>query len=313
MATTKNISSAAQQKNYIMVSPAQITVDEKSNIREDYGDVTELKNSIIANGLRNPLKCFVKDGKVILREGFRRMRAVNLALKEGHRIERVPVIMDEKALTQEERTLEFLINNDGKPFTMLEQAQVIKQLLKFGWKVVEVVKRTGKARGYIENLIDLGNLPLMVENLIRDGKISAHAVLQIIAANKGDEQKIIADVLAAIEAAKEAGKGKATPKHVKTAKVKNKSYGKFYAYCEALLKPLDARNDVHVERVALLVKLMTVFENGQPAAQVSEGLFVDKVKKAAQEAEAAKKGKGKPAPAAKPAAKKQAPKKAKKK
>ena len=61
-------------------------------------------------------------------------------------------------------------------FFTLEQAEVIKRLLNFGWKVTEVVKKTGRATGYIENLILLS-------------KISAHAVIQIMQAVKGDADK----------------------------------------------------------------------------------------------------------------------------
>src|SRR6185369_12989741 len=141
-ATTKGQSSIVEKKNYLMVPPRDIIVDEKNNPREDYGNIEELTFSIIENGMRNPIKCFVKDNKIYLREGFRRMRAVKLALKDGKEIQRIPVIMEERPLSEEERTLEFLINNDGKPFTMLEQSEVINRLLNFGWKVTEVVKKT---------------------------------------------------------------------------------------------------------------------------------------------------------------------------
>ena len=59
-----------------MIPPKEIIVDEKKNPRADYGEIEELMNSIIENGIRNPLKGFMKDGKIHLREDFRRMRAV---------------------------------------------------------------------------------------------------------------------------------------------------------------------------------------------------------------------------------------------
>lgn len=63
-----------QQKNYVMMAPSQIIVDETKNLREEYGDIQELMNNIIQNGLRNPVKAYQKDGQTFLREGFRRMR-----------------------------------------------------------------------------------------------------------------------------------------------------------------------------------------------------------------------------------------------
>lgn len=300
---TKNESGKAlatvQQKNYVMMSPGALVVDEKRNLREDYGNIEELMNSIVQNGMRNPVKAFTdKDGKVYLREGFRRMRAVSLALKAGQKIERIPVILDERKLSEEERTLEFLINNDGKPFTMLEQSEVIRQLLNFGLKVTEVVARTGKARGYIENLIMLANAPAKIREYIRSGKISAHAVIQIMQAIKGDEAKLLEEVEAAIKAAKDAGKNKATPKHVKTDKVQKQSFGKFYKFALEIADALAGRKDLIAAREEVLSKLLVSFENGQSAKQMVKW-FLDPAK-AAKEIASGPKSAAKATPKASP-------------
>lgn len=280
--TAKNEGNAlptVHQKNYVLMAPSALIVDETKNIREDYGNIEELMNSIVQNGVRNPVKAYTdKDGKIYLREGFRRMRAVSLALKAGKKIERIPVILDERKMSEEERTLEFLINNDGKPFTMLEQSEVIKQLLNFGLKVTEVVSRTGKARGYIENLILLANAPAKIREYIKSGKISAHAVIQIMQAIKGDEAKLIEEVEAAIKAAKEAGKAKATPKHVKNQKVKGQSHGKFYKFAEEILNLIAGRKDAQKHNEEVLSYVMVAYENGQRAKDVAERYFVDKTK-----------------------------------
>lgn len=312
-----------QQKNYVMMAPSALIVDETKNIREDYGNIEELMNSIVQNGVRNPVKAYTdKDGKIYLREGFRRMRAVSLALKAGKKIERIPVILDERKMSEEERTLEFLINNDGKPFTMLEQSEVIKQLLNFGLKVTEVVSRTGKARGYIENLMLLANAPAKIREYIKSGKISAHAVIGIMQAIKGDEAKLLSEVEAAIKAAQEAGKSKATPKHVKTDKVQKQSFGKFYKYCLEIADALAGRKDLITNREEVLTKLLVAFENGQSAKQMTNW-FLDpsKAAKAIVDRAGAKKeepsksalSKAQPAKkAGKPAAKKSAAKSPKK-
>jgi len=241
---SKTVATAFQTGNYSLVPPSQIIVDEKKNPREEYGNVEELMLSIVENGIRNPLKGYLKDGKVILREGFRRMRAVKLALEKGKTIERVPVIIEDRPMSEEERTLEFLINNDGKPFTMLEQSEVIRRLLNFEWKVTDIVKKTGKARGYIENLILLAKAPVKIQNFIKDGKISAHTVIQIMQAVKGDTEKAVKEIETAIQVAKESGKEKATPKHVGAKKVKSQSFGKFYKWAEEIADMLAGRKDV---------------------------------------------------------------------
>ena len=275
----KTVANTVEMKNFLMIPPKEIIVDEKTNPREEYGEIEELMTSIVENGMRNPVKCYKKDGKIYLREGFRRMRAVKLALKNGKQIERIPVLMEERPLSEEERTLEFLINNDGKPFTMLEQSEVINRLLNFGWKVTEIVKKTGKARGYIENLILLTRLPMKIHNFIKDDKISAHAVIQIMQAVKGDGDKALVHVEEAIKSAKEAGKEKATPKHVKTKEVQNQSYGKFYKWAVSIADGLAGGTDVIKERSEVLEKLLTSFENGKPAGQFAEEYFLNKTPK----------------------------------
>lgn len=266
------------KKDYLMVKPELILIDEKENPRQDYGNIEELMISILENGIRTPMSVYQKNGKFVLKNGFRRMRAVNLALSKGKTIERVPVLLESQKLNEEERTLEHIINNDGKPLTMLEQSEVIRRLLNFGWKVMDVVKRTGKARGYIENLIMLTKAPMKVQHYIKEGKISAHAVIQIMQAVKGDDKKVLEDVEAAIQSAKESGKEKATPKHVNTKEVKNQSYGKFYKWCEEIADTM-AGNDVALKpRTELLEKLLIYFENGRSASQVAEELFTDKSK-----------------------------------
>lgn len=275
---SKPLAANFQKEAYLMVPPNIIVADEKGNPRLDYGDIEELMLSIIENGIRNPLKGYEKDGKIILKDGHRRMRAVNLALEKGKKIEKVPVILEQRPLNEEERTLEYIIYNDGKPLTMLEQAEVIDRLLKFGWKVTDVVRKTGRARGYIENLILLTRTTMKVRHYIKDGKISAHAVIQIMQAVKGDAEKAAKDIEEAIKTAGDAGKGKATPKHVKTKKVKSQSFGKFYKWIEEIVDAVAGRSDAFKEKEKVISDMLVYFENGQSATQVAERYFIDKTK-----------------------------------
>jgi ParB family chromosome partitioning protein len=270
---------AYEKETYLMVPPEVIVHDEKLNPRQDYGNMEELMLSILENGIRNPLKGYEKDGKIILKDGHRRMRAIKMALEKGKTIERVPIIIEQRPLNEEERTLEFLIFNEGKPLTMLEQSEVIKRLLNFGWKTGDVVKRTGKARGYIENLISLTSAPMKVQHYIREEKVSAHAVIQIMAAMIGNVDKVVNEVEAAIGKAMEAGKTKATPKHVVTPKVKKRSFGKFYKWAEDIADSLAGRKDILKQKQDVLEKMLLLFENGNSAAQVAEEYFVDKALK----------------------------------
>jgi ParB family chromosome partitioning protein len=265
-----------EKESYLMVPPSVIIHDENVNPRTEYGDIEELMTSILENGIRNPLKGYEKDGKIVLKDGHRRMRAVRLALERGKKIERVPVIVEKRTLNEEERTLEFMIYNDGKPLTMLEQSEVIKRLLNFGWKVTDVVKKTGKARGYIENLILLTRCPLKLQGYIKEGKISAHAVIQIMQAVKGNADEAVKEVEEAIKTASASGKAKATPKHVSTKQVKSQNYGKFYRWVEEIADALAGRKDLIREREEVISKLMVAFENGQKSDLMLKFFLNDK-------------------------------------
>jgi ParB/RepB/Spo0J family partition protein len=264
------------------VSPSTIIVDEKENPRKDYGDIEELMNSIVENGIKQPLSVYGKGDKVVLKNGFRRMRAIKLALSQGKKIDGVPVIIEKETLNEQERTLEHLIFNDGKPLTMLEQSEVIRRLLNFNWKVTEIVKKTGKARGYIDNLIMLVKAPEKIQNHIKNGKISAHAVVQIMQAVKSDPEKAIKEVEEAIRAAKESGKEMATPKHVGTKQVKSAAHGKFYKWADEIADKLTLRKDIDKSKQEVLEKLLVYFENGRPTSEIIELYFVDKAKAKSQ-------------------------------
>jgi len=267
--------------NYLMVRPDLIIINEKENPRQDYGNIEELMLSVLENGIRTPLNVYEKDGKYVLKNGFRRMRAVQLAISKGKTIERVPVLLEHFKLNEEERTLEHIIHNDGKPLTMLEQSEVIRRLINFGWKVTDVVRRTGKARGYIENLMLLTKAPMKVQHHVKDKKISAHAVIQIMQAVKGDAGKTLQEVEQAIESANASGKQTATPKHVKEEKVKSQSFGKFYKWADAISEDIAGQKGVITQREEVLNTLLAYFESGQTSKQVAETYFIDQGKKVA--------------------------------
>lgn len=306
---SKPVIETAAKDKLVMLSPSVLTANPK-NPRIKYEEIEELMHSILENGLIDPLTGYYKDGNVILKDGHRRKRAIDLAIAKGNKIEKVPVLIV-AAPTEEQETLDYILHNDGKPLSMLEQSEVIKRLINFGWKVTDVVKKTGKARGYIENLIILTKLPMKVYNLIVEDKISAHAVIQIVAAVKGDDAKLIAAVEEAISAANAAGKSKATPKHVKNEKVKGQSFGKFYKWIEEIADFIAGRKDLHAEKAAVITDMLMAFENGQRPKEVAERYFLDKAKKdLAPKAEPVKTEAPKSTPAPVKAAAKKAPAKA---
>lgn len=302
-------SNEVKANDKLVLLPPSILEANPENPRIKYKDIEELSASIVENGLTTPLTgYYTKDGKVRLKDGHRRKRAIDLAISKGNNIALVKVIIVE-APTAEQETLDYILHNDGEPLNMLEQSIAVKRLLNFGWKPADISKRMGKAPGYIANLIILTKLPMKVYNLVADEKISAHAVIQIVAAVKGDDGKLLEAVEDAIKAANAAGKEKATPKHL-TPKVKGPSHGKFYKFVEEILNTIAGQKATHKFREDVLSYTLVAYENGQRPKDVAERFFTEK-SKAPQEAtkpEAVKPESAKKAPAKTTA--KAAPKKA---
>ena len=307
--TSKEVKSSDK---LVLLPPSMLEANPK-NPRIKYEEIEELMKSIVENGLIDPLTGYYKNGKVILKDGHRRKRAIDLAILKGNKIAQVKVLIVD-APTEEQETLDYILHNDGKPLNMLEQSVVIKRLLNFGWKVTDIEKKTGKARGYIDNLITLTKLPMKVYNLIAEDKISAHAVIQIVAAVKGDDAKLLEAVEEAISAAKAAGKTKATPKHL-GEKVKGPSHGKFYKFAEEILNLVAGQKATRKDREDMLSYVIVAYENGQRAKDVADRYFTDKSKVTPEIAKAEKPEAKAPAKAApkKAEAKKPAKKAAKKK
>lgn len=282
---TENKTTAVKEvksNDKLVLLPPSILEANPKNPRIKYEEIEELMNSIVENGLIDPLTGYYKNGKVILKDGHRRKKAIDLAILKGNHIAQVKVLIVD-APTEEQETLDYILHNDGKPLNMLEQSVVIKRLLNFGWKVTDIEKKTGKARGYIDNLIILTKLPMKIYNLIAEDKISAHAVIQIVAAVKGDEVKLIEAVEDAIKTATAAGKDKATPKHL-TEKVKGPTHGKFHKFSEEILNIIAGQKGTRKEREDVLSYVIVAYENGQRAKDVAERYFTDKTKVAPETA-----------------------------
>lgn len=275
--TRTSVNGGIEKENYFMIDPSLIIVEDGFNVRQDFGDIEELMHSIVENGMKRPLHGYQKDGKYVLTDGERRYRAVMLAREKGKKIEKVPLMLEPKALNQEDRTLGMMIYNDGKPLTMLEQGEIIRRLMNYGWKMTDVVKRTGKGRGYLENLVMLTKAPMVVQNYIREDKISSHAVIQIMQAlRKADPEQVVAEVEEAIKNAEAQGKKKATPKHVSEKKVKKAGFGSFYKWVDELANTLTERKDVNNSKRKVVLDLIAAFEDKRPVKKFIDEYFAEK-------------------------------------
>lgn len=179
------------------IEPAQGTIEPSKNtapiekIRPnpeqprrifDKDDLEELSRSIKEKGVIQPLvvRADPLDGSFFqIVAGERRWRAAQLA-----QLHTLPIVVRE---FNDQEVLEIAIieNIQRTNLNPLEEALSFRQLMeKFGHTQEQVSSALGKSRSYIANLIRLLNLPIDVQAMVQEGKLSAgHARALITAEN----------------------------------------------------------------------------------------------------------------------------------
>ncbi len=147
-----------------------------------------LVNSIKEKGILQPLLVRKKDNKYEIIAGERRWRASKLA-----GLTEVPVI--EKELDNQEVLEVALIENLLREnLTAIEEAEGFNRLInEFSHTHEALSQIVGKSRSYITNTLRLLSLPLSVQNMIKENKLSAGHARALVGLDKAEEiaQKII--------------------------------------------------------------------------------------------------------------------------
>lgn len=164
------------------VDPRKLKVDSAYNVRDmDAPDtkahVAWLKASIIApdsGGVHTPLEVRLDGKNIFVVAGHCRLAAVLEAIEEGHPIETVPCIPEAKFTSPEDRVVNLIVSNSGKPLSPLETAKVVKRLDGFGWSHKKIAERLGwKSSGSVKQHLEMLGLSEPVKEHIRKGDISA--------------------------------------------------------------------------------------------------------------------------------------------
>lgn len=176
-----------KRSDVLFIDPKIIKIEEGFNTRIDYGDINELKTSIVENGVRVPLRGY-KDGDVyVVTDGHRRFKAVNMILEEGINIARIPFI-SEKKKSLEERVFDILLFNDGKTLTPLELGETYKKLLSYGYNLTEIAKKIGKTIKHVSDMVKVACSTKELKKLINDGLVSASLVAEVKSKVRDDEE-----------------------------------------------------------------------------------------------------------------------------
>jgi ParB family chromosome partitioning protein len=158
--------------------------------RKHFSDeaLRELADSIKEQGIVQPLIVRERGGHFELIAGERRWRASQLlGLPE------VPVIVreaDDRAVLE----LALIENLQRENLNPLEEAQGYSQLIEqFQLKQEEVAAKVGKGRVVVANALRLLKLPVSIQNLIREGRLSVGHAKAILGLPGEKQQKLAAD------------------------------------------------------------------------------------------------------------------------
>jgi ParB family chromosome partitioning protein len=214
MATIKDISTSRFEA--YRVDPKLLQIEPGFNFRIDSPELTtadeELKNSIITNGVMQPLTIRMMDDKPFIVNGHRRHKAILAAIAEGHEIPTVPCIPEPKGTSEEDRVLMLITTNSGLAPTALEKGDIFKRLSQMGWSNERIGERAGISYKQVENLIALQSAPTAIKELISTGTVSATLAMKTIQSEgRGGAAVTLAQAAAEV---KEAGGTKVTAKHL---------------------------------------------------------------------------------------------------
>lgn len=165
-----------------------IDVDPTYNARTEYGDIKELAESILINGVQIPImvkRNLSEKGRYTLIRGHRRFKACQLLYSDGKIKElRVPAMTVPRGTDEIDLIIDQETSNNGKPLTIMERAELVSRLLKHGLTEKEISTRLVKSNTFISNCILLLEAPIDIKDMINKGKIRSTLIIDIFKKEK---------------------------------------------------------------------------------------------------------------------------------
>ena len=207
-----------QKATFFKVDPRKLVFETGFNLREEGEELNEHIERLYAamkeGAYIPPIDVSVKDGEIIIRDGHCRTRAALRLVDEG-----VAYLLEARQIRGNEidHVIHMLGSDQGRKFSSLEQGRGFLRLINYGMEVADISKKTGLHRSTIENGLMLANAPVAIHKLITDGKVAPRLALDTIREHGSAAEQVL---VRAIDNAEQAGKTKATKKHIDKPKSK---------------------------------------------------------------------------------------------
>ena len=172
-------SKAGEQISQIKLS--SVVVMDEYNAREEseYGDIEGLSASIEDTGQAVPgIVAILKDGKFLVIEGHRRIKALNLIWQRTGIEPYFKAIVRSK-ISVEERILLMFTTQDNEKLKPHAIARLINRLINLGYSQTEVAKKIGKTAAYVSQMLAYNSESVIIKKQVEAGNISVSAVLKL--------------------------------------------------------------------------------------------------------------------------------------
>ncbi len=161
---------------------------EQPRTRFSEAELEELARSIRVNGIVQPIVVRSFDGRYQIVAGERRWRAAQRA-----ELRRVPVIVKD---VSDEKLLELALveNIQLQELNPMEEAKAYRKLIdNIGLTQEMVAERVGKERSVVATALRLLKLPLEIQELIEEGRLSAGHGRALLMLDDAEVQRTLAD------------------------------------------------------------------------------------------------------------------------
>jgi len=207
---------AVGRKDIYRIDPRIITILPGFNVRQPSPDkdshIRFLADSIKEVGVKIPLTIRMENETPCVVDGECRLLASMLAISEGADIQSIPVMMEDRYASNEDRVMTMLTCNGGKPLTIGEKGEAYKRLLAWGWDEAKIAQKNGVSIQSVKSALTFSSLAPELRQMVNDGLVSATLVNQTVAEN--GENQAIETLKDAVESSTKAGKKKVTKRQI---------------------------------------------------------------------------------------------------
>jgi ParB family chromosome partitioning protein len=169
--------------------------DFQPRVYVDDARLNELAESIVANGIIQPIVVRRMGDRFQIIAGERRWRAAKIA-----GLRRVPVVVRDIAAGQEQALLEMALveNTQREDLNPIEEGLAYQRLSnEFHLRQEDIARRVGKDRASVANFVRLLKLPDEVRTEVASGRLSmGHARALLSLADEMDQRRIARDIIA---------------------------------------------------------------------------------------------------------------------